>query len=309
MRIIYRENFKNFFQMAMFFLPYVVTLLAQLHSKRNYFFTVNTFAEQLLLQNNQFDAKLLSRSNYLFRAATFLEHVFFLLSSYSIEIVSLFRAKFLPTSYFLRMGSSLGQLVFQNNYSLGKQICSEYRYLQKSFFFEAGTSTKHQIFQNSCFFNKVTWAKWALFQNSYFSRNVTFNVTSTFTGELLFQSSFFLKRAIFLQYNISEEVSFYNFTSFSQLRFLFIRQLLKKFYTSYRSSFLRIDCCSKSQHMHSLFNSGGCTKYCRTATFLSKLLIQSLYILRAAIFSTQLFLRRKYAFSVGTISKQLLFHV
>ena len=58
----------------------------------------------------------------------------------------LFGAKLLPTSFLLRVDSSLGQLVFQNSYYLGRQISSEDWYLQKSFFFEADTSTKHQIF-------------------------------------------------------------------------------------------------------------------------------------------------------------------
>ena len=42
MGIVYKDNFKNFFQMTMFFLAYVVTFLGQLHFTRNYFFTVNT---------------------------------------------------------------------------------------------------------------------------------------------------------------------------------------------------------------------------------------------------------------------------
>ena len=42
--IVYKDNFKNFFQMTMFFLAYVVTFLGQLHFTRNYFFTVNTSA-------------------------------------------------------------------------------------------------------------------------------------------------------------------------------------------------------------------------------------------------------------------------
>ena len=47
------------------------------------------------------------------------------------------------------------ELVFQNSYFLGRQICSEYQYLQNSIIFEAGTSTKHQIF----FEEKMTLSK------------------------------------------------------------------------------------------------------------------------------------------------------
>ena len=131
------------------------------------------------------------------RAVTYLKQLFFLLSTCSSTIVTSFRGKLLPTSYFLRISSSLGQLVFPNNYHLGRQICSEYRYLQKSFFFEADTFTKHQIFLNSCF-----------------SSSATFNVTFTFSGELLFQISFFLKSATFPQFNISQGVRFHSFTPF-----------------------------------------------------------------------------------------------
>ena len=42
--IVYKDNFKNFFQMMMFFLAYIVTFLGQLHFTRNYFFTVNPSA-------------------------------------------------------------------------------------------------------------------------------------------------------------------------------------------------------------------------------------------------------------------------
>ena len=51
-RIVYKVNFKNFFQMMMFFLAYLVTFLDQVHFMRKYFFRVNTSAEQLLLQSN-----------------------------------------------------------------------------------------------------------------------------------------------------------------------------------------------------------------------------------------------------------------
>ena len=39
-RIVYKDNFNNFFQMALLSLAYIVTILAQLHFTRNYFFTV-----------------------------------------------------------------------------------------------------------------------------------------------------------------------------------------------------------------------------------------------------------------------------
>ena len=47
-----QKQFKNFFEMKMLFLAHVETFLGQVHFMRNFFFTVNTSAEQLLLQSN-----------------------------------------------------------------------------------------------------------------------------------------------------------------------------------------------------------------------------------------------------------------
>ena len=80
-----QRQFKNFFQMTMFFLASEVTFLGEVHFMRNFFFTGNTSAEQLLL--------LVRRNIYFFGAATFFgvatfsEHLL-LLSSYSFRTVT-----------------------------------------------------------------------------------------------------------------------------------------------------------------------------------------------------------------------------
>ena len=51
-RIVYDNNFNNFFQMTMHFLACVVTILRKLHFTRNYIFTLNISAEELLPQCN-----------------------------------------------------------------------------------------------------------------------------------------------------------------------------------------------------------------------------------------------------------------
>ena len=51
MRIVCKGNYKNFFQMTMFFLAYLAAFFGQLHITRNYVFTGNTSAEQLPLQS------------------------------------------------------------------------------------------------------------------------------------------------------------------------------------------------------------------------------------------------------------------
>ena len=60
----------------MLFLSHVVTFLGQLHFTRIYFFIVNTSAEQLLLQSNQFDTTVLLLDNtQFFRTANFSEQI------------------------------------------------------------------------------------------------------------------------------------------------------------------------------------------------------------------------------------------
>ena len=101
-RIVYKDNFKNFFQMTMIFLVCVVTILRKLLFMRNYFFTVNISTEQLLPQSNTtatFSEQLLLQSSYLLGVATYSEHSL-LLSSY-FQNSYLFGAKHLPTSNFL----------------------------------------------------------------------------------------------------------------------------------------------------------------------------------------------------------------
>ena len=56
--------------------------------------------------------QLLFRSSYFFRAAAFLKSSFFRVVTYFFQIRYFFRAKLLPSSHFLRIRSSLGQLLF-----------------------------------------------------------------------------------------------------------------------------------------------------------------------------------------------------
>ena len=179
--------------------------------------------------------QILFRSTYFFRAATFLEQLLFqktyFFSAVFFQNSYLFGAKLLPTSYFLKIDSSLGQLVFQNSYYLGRQICSEYRYLWRSFFFEADTSTKHQIFQNKVTSTKLLRQKWHFFRTPTFPEVLLLETaifffkkaierTSTFSGELLLQNSFFLKSTTFSQnhfqkrYFCTTSLPFHKYTSY-----------------------------------------------------------------------------------------------
>ena len=160
MRIVYKDNFKNSFQMTMLFVASVGLF------QDSYILRETTSSQQTLLQSRYFyrvtssTQQLLFQSSYFSRAATFWGQLLFQNTHFFSIIISkqlLIRSnKLLLISYFLRISSSLGQLVFRNSYYSGRQICLWYRYLQKNFFSEAEISTKHQIFQNSSFFNKGT---------------------------------------------------------------------------------------------------------------------------------------------------------
>ena len=60
--------------MVMLFLVYFFTILGQLHFTRNYFFTVNISAEQLLPQSNSFKATVSFSEQKVFGASIFSEH-------------------------------------------------------------------------------------------------------------------------------------------------------------------------------------------------------------------------------------------
>ena len=103
-KIVYKDNFKNFFQMTMFFLAYLVTFLGQVHFMRNYFFTVNTSVEQLLLQ-----------SSYFFGADSFSEHLL-LLSSYSFKIVTYSEQHLFRKTNLLRISISTEEFLFRSRH-------------------------------------------------------------------------------------------------------------------------------------------------------------------------------------------------
>ena len=95
-------HFGFFFQAAIFPLVYVANFSGQL-----YFWS--------LLQSNYFDRKFF-QSSYFFRADFFFEVTFS--QQLFFQNSNIFRAKPLPASYFSRIGSSFGQLVFRNIYFL-----------------------------------------------------------------------------------------------------------------------------------------------------------------------------------------------
>ena len=141
-RIIYKDSFKNFFQMTILLLPYVVTISGQLHFTRNYFFTGNVSAEDVLPQSKQFDTtvtfseQLLLQNSYFLEGATFSEHSL-RLSSYFLKI-STYSERNLYRLLLLVNRQLFRQLVFQNRYFSEKQ---QYEHLlfRKSYLFRVAT--------------------------------------------------------------------------------------------------------------------------------------------------------------------------
>ena len=154
MRIVYKDNFKNFFQMTMHFLACVETILRKLYFTRNYIFTLNISAEQLLPQCNQFNITVTFSRSYFFRTATF-----YLPSEPTFSEHSL-----LLSSYFFKIATYSGRNIYRPATSCEKVVIQGSQFfrtatlqkdkfvqninIQKSFFFEGGTSKKHQIFFN-----------------------------------------------------------------------------------------------------------------------------------------------------------------
>ena len=89
--------------MAISFFAYVATFSGQLHFWRNYFST--------LLQSNNFDTTVTFSELLLFWGASFFRTVTSPLQSF-FQNSYCFWAKLLPSSHFLRIGSSLGQVLF-----------------------------------------------------------------------------------------------------------------------------------------------------------------------------------------------------
>ena len=161
--------------MAISLPPYVATFSGQFYFWRsyfilfqsNYFDTTVTFSDQLFLQGSCFFfwGALFSEQS-LFSKQLFFQKSYF------------FGAKLLPSSYFLRIGSSLGQLLLAEELFRIK-ISTEELPFRSRYFCTA-----------SNFIRKATFWKKLIFQKSniphYFFWRATFLIAATFSEELLF---------------------------------------------------------------------------------------------------------------------------
>ena len=119
----------------------LATFSGQLYFRRSYFFillqsnyfnTTFTFSEQLCFQGSCLFDELLFQNSHFFAAIDFQNSYFF-------------RAKLLPSSHFLRIGISLGKLLFGTATFLVEEML-RIKISTEELFSEAGTSAQHQLF-------------------------------------------------------------------------------------------------------------------------------------------------------------------
>ena len=167
-----------------------------------HFFRVTTSTQQLHFRSSCFFRTAAFFS--LFRTVTFSQQLFF-------QNCFFFRAKILYSSHFLRIKSSLWQLLF------GTAVfpCLGWRYLKRATFskqvllysikfFRKATFWKKQIFQKrniplylpfleSCFFRVATFSKDGTFFSSYLFRRATF-FNALFQKSYCFTTTLFFHR-------------------------------------------------------------------------------------------------------------------
>ena len=230
-------------------LAYLATFSGQLFFRTllqsNCFNRTVTLLEPLFLQNSCF-FKI-----FLFERVIPLQQLFF-------QNTSFFGVELLPSSHFLRIGNSLGQLLF----GTATEQLSQFLLLKVTISYQGLASTLNSlgegIAQNKDAYRRGLLLNQALMHSIsvfYIFEKVNFSekkysAFSTFSEELLFQSSHFFKRhyllqqlpfqkSYFLTTYFSEELLFHSYASSPQLHLLFMNYVQLKC----GSSSLCIYCC------------------------------------------------------------------
>ena len=177
--------------MVISLLAYVATFSRQLYPGRSYFFRVTTLSQQLLFWSGYF----VSASLFCWEAS-FSEQSLFR-GSYFFRINTFLRAKPLPSSHFLRIGSFTGS-------SLEQFLSGIATFLVE----DLSRNRIKNIYKSAAFSKQVLTAQHQLFQKSYilgksqFFRKEILRITSffwnaTFIQQLLFQERYLLKQLPF----------------------------------------------------------------------------------------------------------------
>ena len=227
-------NLEIFFHMAVSLLTYVATFPESFifgEATSSHFFKVTNSTQQLLF-----------RRSYFFRAATFFEELLFQNNRFFpvviFQYIYFFRADFLPRSHFLRIGSSLGELLCWKSSFLVEELVQDKDIYRTTTFLKQVILYSINIFRRDTFLTKVlllnsssrtvTFWKKVIFQKSNISKHLLFLEShffreTTFSKDLTFHSSYCFRTATFSQRTFPEDVLFHSHTSFLQLHFLFIR--------------------------------------------------------------------------------------
>ena len=182
--------------MVISLLAYVATFSGQLYFWRNYFLTLLhshffetkvTFSEQLFLQRCYFFEEIPSSEQSPLHSSHFFQNSYF------------FRAKHLPSSHFLRTGSSLGQVLFGTLTLLVEKLFRIQSFSEEVLFqtrYFCATFSEELFFGKSYFFGKarirIAYFSWiaTFFRVTTFFKKNLLSIAATFPKELLFQKSY-----------------------------------------------------------------------------------------------------------------------
>ena len=178
--------FKWQFLVYLVLFSYLATLSGQLYFRRkvtsSHFFRVTISALPVFVRSSYFSQQLLLLRSSVSGTVTSSQQLFF-------QNIYFLEAKLLPSNHFLRIGSSLGQLLLVHFRT---------------------TFSKKLIFQ----IRNILY--YLLFLESYLFR------AATFSKDITLYSSYFFRRATFWHYTFSEELLFHSYASSPQLHLLFI---------------------------------------------------------------------------------------
>ena len=188
--------------MVISFLAYVATFPGQLYFRGSY---------SRLITSTQ---KLLFGSTCFFRASTFFDKLLLQTSYFFAAVIFsewlLFESEM--SSHHLRIGSSLGYLLFGTATSLAEELF-RMKISTESYFFEAGTSAEHQLIQKSYILEKSEFFRKAILHYPFFLESYLFRV-ATFSKDVIFYRSHLFRRATFLQHTFSKELPFHCYASY-----------------------------------------------------------------------------------------------